>query len=79
MEKILYGDSIKSLIEMKEAIDLFINDSDHSDEYEYLEYLTIDSKLSPLAVILSDNSHVTDKLALFSEDHERSFVFFEKS
>ncbi len=39
--KILYGDSIESLKNFKEPIDLFINDSDHDPEYEYREYESI--------------------------------------
>ena len=35
--KILYGDSLKSL-EAMDKIDVFINDSDHSAEYEQAEY-----------------------------------------
>ena len=41
MGEILYGDSIESLSKMTEKIDLFINDSDHSADYEYREYQTI--------------------------------------
>ncbi len=40
---ILYGDSIESLQRMNETIDLFINDSEHSAEYEYREYQVIKS------------------------------------
>lgn len=63
---ILYGDSIKSLTAFDEAVDLFINDSDHSAEYEAAEYEVISSKLTANAIILGDNSHVTSKLAEFS-------------
>lgn len=76
--EIIYGDSIDSLNRFNRSIDLFINDSDHSAEYEYQEYLTIQKKLSPDAIILGDNSHVTDKLALFSIENGRQFVFFKE-
>lgn len=76
--KILYGDSIKSLEALNETVDLFINDSDHSAEYEYREYQTIASKLSRNAVILGDNAHVTDKLARYSAESNRSFLFFKE-
>ncbi len=76
--KILYGDSIASLRALDESIDLFINDSDHSDDYEYQEYLTVESKLSANAVILADNAHVTDKLVRFSRERERRFLFFRE-
>ena len=76
--KVLYGDSIESLKEISEKIDLFINDSDHSDEYEYREYSVIKNKLSPHAVILGDNSHVTESLHKFSIKNNRHFVFFKE-
>lgn len=74
--KILYEDSITSLDRLDEKIDLFINDSDHSEDYEYKEYLAIVEKLSEKAVILGDNSHVTDSLSRFSREQGRKFIFF---
>src|SRR5205814_385853 len=76
--KILYGDSITSLKTIHENIDLFINDSDHSAEYEAAEYETIKGQLSEQAVILGDNSHTTDKLLEFSIRNDRQFVFFQE-
>jgi hypothetical protein len=76
--KILYGDSLQSLAAMQEPIDLFINDSDHSAEYEAREYLAIESKLAPGGIILGDNAHATDKLAIFSERTGRNFLFFRE-
>lgn len=76
--KILYGDSLKSLNAFAERIDMFINDSDHSADYEYREYQAVREKLSPNAVILGDNAHVTDKLCNFSEETGRQFAFFKE-
>lgn len=76
--EILYGDSIESLEKMEHNIDLFINDSDHSAEYESREYETIASKLSGSAIILGDNSHVSDSLLNFSLEHGRQFLFFSE-
>lgn len=73
--QVLYGDSIESLKKLDDRIDLFINDSDHSAEYEQAEYEVIKDKLSPEAFILGDNSHVTSKLAEFSVRERRRFVF----
>ena len=73
---ILYGDSIESLKKFEGAIDLFINDSDHSADYEAEEYKTVAHKLSQHAVILGDNSHSTDKLLEFSLETNRHFLFF---
>jgi hypothetical protein len=76
--EILYGDSIESLNRLEGPIDLFINDSDHSAEYEEREYACIASKLSPSAVLLGDNAHVTDKLYQFALASGRRFLFFSE-
>ncbi|WP_394359037.1 class I SAM-dependent methyltransferase [Leptolyngbya boryana] len=74
----MYGDSIESLKHLDVPIDIFINDSDHSAEYEAEEYRTIASKLSDRAIVLGDNSHVTNKLLEFSLTMNRNFVFFKE-
>jgi len=76
--KIIYGDSIESLTEFDEPIDLFINDSDHSADYEAKEYDIIANKLSKKAIVLGDNSHCTDKLLNFSLKTNRNFIFFQE-
>lgn len=76
--EILYGDSITSLSKFNQPIDLFINDSDHSAEYEAREYKTIQNKLTENAIILGDNSHCTDKLLEFSLETSRHFIFFQE-
>ena len=74
-----YGDSIESLRQLSGGVDLFINDSDHSSDYEYAEYHVIEEKLSPSAVILSDNAHATDSLRRFAQESERQFLFFSEA
>jgi len=76
--EILYGDSIESLTQFDQPIDLFINDSDHSAEYEAGEYEVVQAKLSENAVILGDNSELTDKLLQFSIKAGRQFQFFQE-
>ena len=76
--KILYGDSINSLLGLTDPIDFFVNDSDHSAEYEGREYEAVRGKLSKNALILGDNAHVTDKLFQFSVETSRHFVFFSE-
>jgi Methyltransferase domain len=76
--KILYGDSIETLSKMNDKIDFFINDSDHSADYEYREYQIIKDKLSDNAIILGDNAHVTDKLSQFSIEQNRDFLYFQE-
>jgi predicted O-methyltransferase YrrM len=76
---VAYGDSIETLAGLDEEIDLFINDSDHSSEYEYREYETVVSKLNSKAIILGDNSHSTDSLMRFSSENQRSFLLFRET
>ena len=73
--QILYGDSLDSLDKLNCKIDLFINDSHHSASYEMKEYELIKNKLSPHAIIIGDNSHVTNELSKFSLNNSRNFIF----
>jgi Methyltransferase domain len=75
---ILYGDAIESIKAFDGVVDLYINDSDHSAEYEALEYRAMVNKLSDHAIILGDNSHVSAKLLEFSLAEKRHFVFFQE-
>ena len=76
--KLLIGDSIESLKKLDNTIDLFINDSDHSMDYEMREFETIASKLSPNAIVIGDNSHISDKLINFAEKTGRNFLYFHE-
>lgn len=76
--EILYGDSIQSLGALNQKIDVFINDSDHSAEYEGREYETVADKLADRAIILGDNSHVTDQLYQFAMRSGRQFLYFQE-
>lgn len=76
--QILIGDSIGSLKKLDEKIDLFINDSWHTPEYEGGEYAAIRHKLSEDTVILGDNAHATDELMKFACQTWRSFLFFQE-
>jgi predicted O-methyltransferase YrrM len=71
---IVYGDSLASLATIEGPIDLFVNDSDHSADYERREYELIDSKLAPSAIVVGDNAHVTDELANFAARTKRCFI-----
>ncbi len=77
--QVLVGDSIETLKSFNQPIDLFINDSDHSPDYEAAEYDVIEAKLSPHAVVLGDNSHYTGALLDFANRTGRSFVFFQET
>jgi hypothetical protein len=75
--EILYGDSLESLHSIPK-IDIFINDSDHSAEYERREYELIAPKLGMAGLILGDNCHCNDVLARFSLEQGRQFIFFQE-
>lgn len=74
----LYGDSIESLQDLEASVDIFINDSDHSADYEAAEYQIIKPFLSSESLILGDNSHATDALRNFSAIEGRPFLFFRE-
>ena len=76
--EVLIGDSIESLGAFDKPIDLFINDSAHSAEYELREYHIIQNKLTQNAFILGDNSHCTDKLFQFARMTGRNYLFFQE-
>ena len=61
-----------------DQIDLFIHDSDHSAEHESRELKLLQSRLSSVGIVLSDNSHVTTELAKWSLEHGRRFVYFSE-
>ena len=74
----LYGDSVATLQHFDRLIDVFINDSDHSADYERLEYQTIQSKLAEGAIVLGDNSHESSALYDFAAATGRQFTFFSE-
>ena len=76
--KILYGDSIESLKKINEPIDVFINDSDHSENYEAEEYETIKNQLSASSYIIADNAHCNTKLHEFALKTGRKFLYFQE-
>lgn len=75
---ILYGDSIESLSGLNVPIDLFVNDSDHSADYEYREYRTIQNRLHENSIVLSDNADMCTALFRFSQETNRHFLFFRE-
>lgn len=76
--RILYGDSITSLKDLDAKVDLFINDSEHSKEYEKSEFEIINPKLNTKGIILCDDSHVFDTLLNFALSTNRQYVFFRE-
>jgi hypothetical protein len=76
--RVAYGDSLDSLRMLTTPIDVFINDSDHSELYESMEYEAVAHLLSASSIILGDNSHVTNALRDFSVERGRPYFFFSE-
>jgi predicted O-methyltransferase YrrM len=74
--EVLYGDSLASIGSLQEKVDFFIHDSDHAAEHERNEFKVVESKLSPNALVLSDNADCTDELLNFARRTGRQFLFF---
>lgn len=69
------GDSLDLLAELDE-VDFFLHDSDHSSEHEAHELSAVAARLTPDALVLSDNAHVTWELPRWAEDNGRTFSLF---
>jgi len=75
---ILYGDSLESMRALNKDIDVFINDSDHSKDYERAEYEAVIKKLGNGALILGDNAHCNSELHDFSVRNGRKFLYWQE-
>jgi predicted O-methyltransferase YrrM len=75
--RVVIGDSIETLSSL-ERIDVFINDSDHSVDYERREYEVIEQKLSENGIVLGDNAHVEVVLMEWAEKTGRQFLFWKE-
>jgi predicted O-methyltransferase YrrM len=78
MGSVIYGNSIDCLRKIESPIDLFINDSDHSSEYERNEYYTILPNIHQETLVLGDNAHCTTELLRFAREQGLSFAFFQE-
>jgi predicted O-methyltransferase YrrM len=74
--RILLGDSVESLKQLREQVDVFLHDSDHRPEYEWAEFLAVEPRLHAGSIVLSDNSQQSPKLLEFAQRIGRSFLFF---
>ena len=59
-----------------DSADFFVHDSDHSPKHELQEFELIAPRLSPNAIVMSDNSHATPVLSEWSLKHRRRFLYF---
>lgn len=76
--RIEISDSITFLKSFQGKVDIFISDSDHSEEYEMAEYESFLPHLNSNSIIISDNSHANSVLADFSDKHNRRYIFFKE-
>lgn len=76
--QIVISDSIEFMKTFQKKVDLFISDSDHTENYEMAEYESFIPLLNSNSVILSDNSHANSVLADFSEKYNRPYIFFKE-
>ena len=75
--KIVLGDSVQTLRRFSRQVDIFLHDSDHRPEYEWEEFLAVESRLHPGSIVLSDNSQHSPKLREFARRIGRSFLYFQ--
>jgi predicted O-methyltransferase YrrM len=71
------GDSVETLKQFKETVDIFLHDSDHRPEYEWSEFIAIKPRLHPASLVLSDNSQQTSKLFEFAQTLGKAFLYFQ--
>ena len=76
--KVVFGDSLASIAAISDPVDFFIHDSDHSEQHEANELKAVREKLSPEALVLSDNSEQNSQLLEFAERTGRAFLFFSE-
>jgi hypothetical protein len=69
------GDSLAILSTLSD-VDFFLHDSDHSARHEASELVAVTPSLTRGALLLSDNAHVTNELAVWAELHDRQFAYF---
>lgn len=77
--QVAYGDSLATLAALDQPVGVFINDSDHHEEYEAQEYQAVAPKLEAGAIVLSDNAHATPALMRFAAETGRRFLFFRET
>ncbi|HEX6871492.1 MAG TPA: class I SAM-dependent methyltransferase [Micromonosporaceae bacterium] len=73
---LVYADSVATLAGLDRPVDIFLHDSDHSVEHERREFATVEAKLSPNALLLTDNVTKTRVLPQYAETTGRRFLAF---
>jgi predicted O-methyltransferase YrrM len=73
----IVDDSLDALPKLT-GVDLFLHDSDHTQDHEGKELRAVTPSLTPEAVLLSDNAHWSNELPKWAEAHHRKFSFFRE-
>ncbi|MEU4676170.1 class I SAM-dependent methyltransferase [Micromonospora sp. NPDC023737] len=76
---LVIGDSIASITALDRPVDLFLHDSDHSRTHEKREFETVEGKLAPGAILLTDNVTTTNVLAEHAERTGRRFLAYRET
>lgn len=76
---LVIGDSIASIAALDRPVDIFLHDSDHSVTHERREFETIEAKLAPGALLLTDNVTTTNVLAEHAERTGRRFLAYRET
>jgi len=71
---LVIGDSQARIAELTTPVDVFLHDSDHAPARERGEFGTVEQRLAPGALLLTDNVTSTDVLARYAERTGRRFL-----
>jgi predicted O-methyltransferase YrrM len=69
-----------SLVQLKQIsnIDIFIHDSNHSENHEMLELNLVTTKLTNSGIVLTDNAHASDALSEWCKKNAYLFSYFQE-
>jgi predicted O-methyltransferase YrrM len=73
---LVVGDSHATIAGLDRPVDLFLHDSDHSEQHERREFELVEPKLAANATLLTDNAAATGVLSRHAERTGRHFLAF---
>ncbi|GGL89064.1 MULTISPECIES: class I SAM-dependent methyltransferase [Micromonospora] len=76
---LVVGDSIASIEALDRPVDLFLHDSDHSRAHEKREFDTVEARMAPGGLLLTDNVTHTNVLADHAERTGRRFLAYRET
>jgi predicted O-methyltransferase YrrM len=76
---LVIGDSLASIAALDRPVDLFLHDSDHRSAHERREFVAVEPKLAPGAILLTDNVTITNVLAEHAERTGRRFLAYRET